>query len=266
TARDTFGAFSEGHMLKRCAVGGPGFLKFKLCGKWVATSIHKMLTHGIDKLAPKPPVKKTIIDFLSRNVATKMHMDHIRSAIIGETLACIIEYSGVHVQRKFRYGDHLDIKSKMMMTELLIERFPNGEVDDQAIGELEVLYKDSKKRFDEDAEFRKRAQQGKELYDQYIRQTQNLLMAKGLNTISEGDEAIFIEGPKLPLMDIAALWRALEIDKADRIMHVSDVGQRDDIELCITVAKRLGLTVNKDPLSHVAVGPNPAQRANLNPL
>ncbi|GJU25138.1 anticodon-binding aminoacyl-tRNA synthetase, class 1a [Tanacetum coccineum] len=297
TARDTFGAFSEGHMLKRCAVGGPGFLKFKLCGKWVATSIHKMLTHGIDKLAPKPPVKKTIIDFLSRNVATKMHMDHIRSAIIGETLACIIEYSGVHVQRKFRYGDHLDIKSKMMMTELLIERFPNGEVDDQAIGELEVLYKDSKKRFDEDAEFRKRAQQdwqdvrhqnawvrickisraryqkvyqrlgvsrieeGKELYDQYIRQTQNLLMA-----ISEGDEAIFIEGPKLPLVDIAALWRALEIDKADRIKHVSDVGQRDDIELCIIVAKRLGLTVNKDPLSHVAVGPNPAQRANLNPL
>nr|GFA02118.1 aminoacyl-tRNA synthetase, class 1a, anticodon-binding [Tanacetum cinerariifolium] len=44
TARDTFGAFSKGHMLKRCAVGGPGFLKFKLCGKWVATSIHKMLT------------------------------------------------------------------------------------------------------------------------------------------------------------------------------------------------------------------------------
>ncbi|GKD31959.1 arginine--tRNA ligase, cytoplasmic-like protein, partial [Tanacetum coccineum] len=57
---------------------------------------------------------------------------------------------------------------------------------------------------------------GKELYDQYIRQTQNLLMAKGLNTISEGDEAIFIKGPKLPLVDITALWRALEIDKADR--------------------------------------------------
>nr|GEZ21660.1 arginine--tRNA ligase, chloroplastic/mitochondrial-like isoform X2 [Tanacetum cinerariifolium] len=153
------GAFSKGHMLKRCAVGGPGFLKFKLCGKWVATSIHKMLTRGIDKLAPKFPVKKTIIDFLSRNVATEMHMDHIRSAIIGETLACILEYSGVHVQRKFQYGNHLVIKSKMMMTELLIERFPNGEVDDQAIGELEVLYKDSKKRFDEDAEFGKRAQQ-----------------------------------------------------------------------------------------------------------
>ncbi|GKF62771.1 anticodon-binding aminoacyl-tRNA synthetase, class 1a, partial [Tanacetum coccineum] len=37
-------------------------------------------------------------------------------------------------------------------------------------------------------------------------------------------------------------------------MHVSDVGQRDDIELCITVAKSLGLTVNKDPLSHVVFG------------
>nr|GFB43154.1 aminoacyl-tRNA synthetase, class 1a, anticodon-binding [Tanacetum cinerariifolium] len=56
---------------------------------------------------------------------------------------------------------------------------------------------------------------------------------------SEGDETIFIEGRKSPLMDITALWHALEIDKADRIMHV---------------AKSLGLTVNKDPLSHVAFG------------
>ncbi|PWA97049.1 hypothetical protein CTI12_AA032950 [Artemisia annua] len=49
--------------------------------------------------------------------------------------------------------------SKMMMTEFLIERFPNGKVNDQAIGEPEVLYEESKKRFDEDAEFRERAQQ-----------------------------------------------------------------------------------------------------------
>ena len=59
---------------------------------------------------------------------------------------------------------------------------------------------------------------------------------KGYDTNCEGDEAIVIEGRKLPLVDFAALWHALEIGKADRIVHVADKGQRDKIEMCITVS------------------------------
>ncbi|PWA59664.1 hypothetical protein CTI12_AA389530 [Artemisia annua] len=46
-----------------------------------------------------------------------------------------------------------------MLLEYLFEQVPNGEVNDQAIGEIEVFYKASKKRFDDDPEFKKRAQE-----------------------------------------------------------------------------------------------------------
>nr|GEY62221.1 aminoacyl-tRNA synthetase, class 1a, anticodon-binding [Tanacetum cinerariifolium] len=79
-------------------------------------------------------------------------------------------------------------------------RFPNGEVNDQAIRELEVLYENSKKRFAKDAEFRERTQpvictnlhgskSGKTLHDHYIGKTRKLLRKKGYNTDVEGDEA-----------------------------------------------------------------------------
>ncbi|GJY55011.1 RNA-directed DNA polymerase, eukaryota [Tanacetum coccineum] len=50
---------------------------------------------------------------------------------------------------------------------------------------------------------------------------------------------------------------ALEVEKADWIVHVTDVGQRDYIDMCITAAKRIGLIADdhsKYPLSHVGFG------------
>ncbi|GJQ96323.1 arginyl-tRNA synthetase, class Ic [Tanacetum coccineum] len=290
--RDTIVCGPLAGIMERCVVGGPGFLKFKLSRTYIAEGLFMMIKRGMSTWAPnKLPMKKAIIDFLPRNIAKEMHMDHLQSTIIGETLARVLRYSRVRVRRRFRYGDYLDIKSKMMMTEFLIDRFPNGKVNDQAIGELEVLYEESKKRFVEDAEFRERTQpvqewdkrhkiawknicsisreryrkvyqrlgvrmeeEGERLHDFYISEALDLLRQKGFITNSKGDEAIVIEGRKLPLVDFAALWHALEIEKADRIVHVADVGKRDKIVTCITV---VGLTVTNhchDPLSHVEFG------------
>ncbi|PWA87719.1 Aminoacyl-tRNA synthetase, class 1a, anticodon-binding [Artemisia annua] len=280
-------------MIERCIVCGPGFLKLKLSMEWIAKSIFKMLKGDIAAWAPKLPVKKAIIYFLSPNIAEEMHTGHLRSTVIGETLARILEYSGVEVIRRFHEGDDLDIKLKMM-TEFLIEKSANGEVNDQAIGELEVLYKESKKRFDEDAEFKDRVQQsqgwderreiarlqivkisrenyqkvyqhlgvhmeeeGKRSYGSYISGTLDLLRKKGLTVESEGDKAIFIEGRKLSLVDLTALWHDLNMVKADWIVHVTDVGQREYFEMCIIAAKRAGWIVNDHspcPLSHVGFG------------
>ncbi|GJZ91567.1 arginine--tRNA ligase, chloroplastic/mitochondrial-like protein isoform X2 [Tanacetum coccineum] len=165
----------------RCFVSVPGFINFTLSREWIARSIHKMIKD-----------------------AKKMSMGHLRSTVIGESLARMLEYSRVEVIRRFHEGDDLDIKSKMMMTEFLLERFPNGEVYDQAIGEPEVLYEESKKRFENDAEFRERAQQGKSLYNPYISKTLDLLRGKGLTIDGEG---VIIAGRKLPLADLTAEYK-----------------------------------------------------------
>ncbi|GJY95103.1 anticodon-binding aminoacyl-tRNA synthetase, class 1a [Tanacetum coccineum] len=174
-------------MMERCVVCGPGFVKFKLCKKWLAKSIHKKLTDVIDTWAPKLSVKKSVLYFFSRNITEEMHMGHLRSTFIGETLARMLEYSGVVVLQKIIHdADHLDIE-------------------------------------------------GKSSYDLYISETLNLLRGKGLTILSEGDEAVFIEGRKLPLVYLTALRHALDVEKADWIVHVTDVGQRDYIDMCITV-------------------------------
>ncbi|PWA88622.1 Aminoacyl-tRNA synthetase, class 1a, anticodon-binding [Artemisia annua] len=195
-------------MMERCVVCGPGFVKFKLSRKWIAKSIQKMLTHGIDTWAPKLPLKKAIIYFLSRNITEEMHMGHLRSTFIREALARMLEYSGVVVlQRGIRDGDHLEIKGKSS--------------------------------------------------DDPIKKTLDLLRETHLATFSDGDEAVFFEGRKLPLVYLTALWHALHTEKADGILYVTDVGQRDYIGTCISAAKHAGWLTedhSESLLSHVGFG------------
>ncbi|XP_028109222.1 arginine--tRNA ligase, chloroplastic/mitochondrial-like isoform X3 [Camellia sinensis] len=87
-----------------------------------------------------------------------MHVGHLRSTIIEDTLACMLEFSNVEVFRRYHVGDWGTQFG--MLIEFLFEKFPNVVVvNDQAIGDLKAFYKASKQRFDSDLEFKERAQQ-----------------------------------------------------------------------------------------------------------
>ncbi|KAL7601737.1 arginine--tRNA ligase, cytoplasmic isoform X1 [Lactuca sativa] len=297
-------------MIESCSIAGPGFVNVKLSKQWIAKSIQKMLKDGIDTWAPKLPVKRAIVDFSSPNIAKEMHVGHLRSTIIGDTLARMLEYSKVDVLRRNHVGDWGTQFG--MLIEFLFEKFPSGEVNDQAIGELEVFYKASKQRFDSDPEFKERAQKavvslqggeekfrkawaqiceisrkgyekvyqrlgvhleekGESFYNPYIPGTLDLLREKGLIEESEGAQVIFIEGKKIPLIvvkrdggfnyastDLAALWYRLNEEKAEWIIYVTDVGQREHFEMFFTAAKRAGWLPNDEnkypKTSHVGFG------------
>ncbi|GKB04225.1 zinc finger, CCHC-type containing protein, partial [Tanacetum coccineum] len=108
--KDNIMASEYKDMMERCIVCGTSFVKFQLCREWIAKSILKMLRDGIDTWAPKLFVKKLVVYFLSPK---EMRMGHLQSTFIGETLARMLEYSGVVVRRKrIHDGDHLDIEGK----------------------------------------------------------------------------------------------------------------------------------------------------------
>lgn len=299
------------NMVESCTIAGPGFVNIKLSREWIAERIQQMLVKGIDTWAPKLPVKRAVVDFSSPNIAKEMHVGHLRSTIIGDTLARMLEFSNVDVLRRNHVGDWGTQFG--MLIEFLFEKFPNWEnANDQAIGDLEAFYKASKQRFDSDPDFKERAQQavvslqggeekyrkawaqiceisrsgygkvyqrlgvtleekGESFYNPYIPGTLKLLNEKGLIEESEGARVIFIEGKNIPLIvvkrdggfnyastDLAALWYRLNEEKAEWIIYVTDVGQREHFEMFFTAAKRAGWLPADDSkyprASHVGFG------------
>ncbi|TQD78958.1 hypothetical protein C1H46_035435 [Malus baccata] len=203
-------------------------------------SIQKMLTDGIDKWAPQLPIKRAVVDFSSPNIAKEMHVGHLRSTIIGDTLARILEFSNVEVLRRNHVGDWGTQFG--MLIEFLFEKFPNIEdVNETAIGDLQAFYKSSKQRFDDDPAFKERAQRavvslqggepryrnawlkiceisrkefhkvyerlgvhleekGESFYNPYIPGVLKELSDKGLIEDSQGARVIFLEGFNIPLI------------------------------------------------------------------
>ncbi|KAL8494888.1 hypothetical protein ACS0TY_019161 [Phlomoides rotata] len=306
----------ESEIIEKCSIspgkpGKPGaFVNVFLSRQWIAKSIQRMLIDGIEIWAPKLPVKRAVVDFSSPNIAKEMHVGHLRSTIIGDTLARMLEYSNVEVLRRNHVGDWGTQFG--MLIEYLFEKFPNGEVYDQAIGDLEAFYKASKLRFDSDPAFKEKAQRavvslqageekyrnawakiceisrtgyeklyqrlgvhleekGESFYNPYIPGVLEMLSKHGLIKESEGARVIFIEGKKVPLIvvkkdggynydstDLAALWYRLKEEKAEWIIYVTDVGQREHFEMFFAAAKRAGWLPaedNKYPrASHVSFG------------
>lgn len=64
-----------------------------------------MLIHGIGEWAPNLSIKRAVVDFSSPNIAKEMHVGHLRSTIIGDTLARMLEFSKVEVLRRNHVGD-----------------------------------------------------------------------------------------------------------------------------------------------------------------
>ena len=115
---------------------------------------------------PKPPVlpkKRIAVDFSSPNVAKSMHVGHLRSTIIGDSISRLYEYVGYDVHRINHVGDW-GTQFGMLIT-YLTDMHP--EIADAAahcrrvtmlpIDNLVAFYKKAKERFDTDADFQKRA-------------------------------------------------------------------------------------------------------------
>ncbi|KAL5720717.1 arginine--tRNA ligase [Ranunculus cassubicifolius] len=278
-------------MIKTNTVAGGGFVNITLSTEWIAQSIQKMLVKGIEIWAPKLDVKKAVVDFSSPNIAKEMHVGHLRSTIIGDTLARMLEFSNVEVLRRNHVGDWGTQFG--MLIEFLFDEFPNWkEAGEQAIGDLQEFYKRSKDRFDKDPAFKERAQQavvrlqggeekyreawtqiceisrrefaqvyqrlnvhleekGESFYNPFIPEVMGKL--EGLIKVSEGAHVIFIEGKDIPLIvvksdggynyastDLTALWYRLNVEKADWIIYVTDIGQKLHFDMVSSAAKLAG--------------------------
>ena len=86
-------------------VAGPGFLNLRLYDAWVASALRQLFTDEALGLEPPVRAKTVVIDFSSPNVAKPMHVGHLRSTVIGDSLARINSALGYRVVRDNHLGD-----------------------------------------------------------------------------------------------------------------------------------------------------------------
>lgn len=140
-------------IIEKLEVSGPGFINITLCKNFIRKQITNLVLQGVTS----PPVssKNVIVDFSSPNVAKEMHVGHLRSTIIGDSICRLLEFLGHKVTRLNHLGDW-GTQFGMLIAHLK-DRFPNFANQPPPIGDLQSFYKESKKRFDEDEDFKKRA-------------------------------------------------------------------------------------------------------------
>ncbi|HMB05958.1 MAG TPA: arginine--tRNA ligase, partial [Isosphaeraceae bacterium] len=83
----------------------PGFLNVRLRDAWIARTLGDLLADETLGISPPARPKTVIIDYSSPNVAKPMHVGHVRSTVIGECLARIIDSLGHEVIRDNHLGD-----------------------------------------------------------------------------------------------------------------------------------------------------------------
>ena len=145
---DFTGALSKGE------IAGPGFINLWLNPLWLASECQvASLDERLNIVKKETPIK-AVIDYSGPNMAKQMHVGHLRSTIIGDTLANLLHFLGDDVIRQNHIGDWGTQFG--MLIAYLEEQNEDGSV---SLKDLEKFYKEAKGRFDEDATFADKARE-----------------------------------------------------------------------------------------------------------
>ncbi|WP_316355948.1 arginine--tRNA ligase [Candidatus Neptunichlamydia sp. REUL1] len=145
-------------MIEKLEVAGPGFINITLSSEFLSKQATEVAADPRLGIQPLKEKKKVIVEFSSPNVAKELHVGHLRSTVIGESLARLFEFLGHDVLRLNHIGDW-GTQFGMLIT-YLKEKEPDvlDGKEETDLSSLMSWYKESKKVFDADPEFKKRAQ------------------------------------------------------------------------------------------------------------
>ncbi len=140
-------------------IAGPGFINLRLQAGYLETQLQAIIGDERLGVAQIEPVQKAIVDFSSPNIAKEMHVGHLRSTIIGDSIARVLEFVGHDVLRLNHVGDW-GTQFGMLITHLRTACPEALTGSDQVdIGDLVAFYKQAKQRFDEDEDFKARSRE-----------------------------------------------------------------------------------------------------------
>ena len=140
-------------------IAGPGFINLKLKPAYLEAQVRAIAADSRLGIEPAKTPQRVAIDFSSPNIAKEMHVGHLRSTIIGDAIARILEFLGDDVLRINHIGDW-GTQFGMLIAHLRKEH-PEAltTADALDLGDLVAFYRQAKQRFDTDETFKETARQ-----------------------------------------------------------------------------------------------------------
>ena len=317
-------ALADNPLFESVDIAGPGFINVRLKRAAFAQALEKIppATATSRERLGIPVVsqpKIVVVDFSSPNLAKEMHVGHLRSTVIGDSLCRVLEFQGHTVLRENHVGDWGTQFG--MLVAYLKETEPHvvANPQDIRIADLEAFYVAAKTRFDEDAAFQSKARETVVLLqkgdpatrtiwrafcDESLRHCHEIYARLGIQLTDKGESVyeermveivgrleklrdagdagvrdsdgalcVFMDGFKnrdgelLPLIvrksdgghnyatsDLATLVERVEHERAERIIYVVGLAQKQHFAMVFAAARQLGWVPADVSLEHIGFG------------
>ena len=163
-ANDVAAKLADSQVFEKVDAVAPGFLNFTLSREFVGNYVKEMRTFDKFGLEEAQTPLEMVIDYGGPNVAKPLHVGHLRSGVIGESIKRIVRYMGHHIIGDIHLGDWGQPMG-LIMNELHIRK-PDLVYFDESytgeypteppftIAELEEIYPFASKRSKEDPQYK----------------------------------------------------------------------------------------------------------------
>ena len=144
--------------IESISIDGPGFINIKLTNDFIALKMEEMAADnrlGCSKIANP---KKVVMDFGGPNVAKALHVGHLRSAVIGESIRRIEQFIGNDVISDVHFGDW-GTPMGMILAEIIKKDGDLSQTDTYDIAQISAFYKQANIRCKEDENAKETARQ-----------------------------------------------------------------------------------------------------------
>ncbi|PIE27296.1 MAG: arginine--tRNA ligase [Micrococcales bacterium] len=135
-------------------VSGPGFINLTASAQWVSTNASEQAADPRTGL-PAPGSQRIVIDYSAPNVAKEMHVGHLRTTIVGDALARILQTLGHTVIRQNHIGDWGTPFG--MLIEHLLDVGDDSEQAKLLQTDPNTFYQQARSKFDSDPAFAERS-------------------------------------------------------------------------------------------------------------
>ncbi|MFG2010862.1 arginine--tRNA ligase [Micromonospora sp. NPDC048868] len=136
-------------------VSGPGFLNLTVADEALAGLVSALATDPRLGVPVAVEPETVVVDYSAPNVAKEMHVGHLRSTVIGDAAARLLEWLGHRVLRANHLGDWGTPFG--MLIEHLVDLGGAEAARELSMGDLDSFYKAARVAFDADEAFRERS-------------------------------------------------------------------------------------------------------------